>query len=268
MRRHLLHTGEKPLPLLRHIRGREHILFRRNAQQPLNRDLPFGQRPIRLAKPLLDRILPNPPPAAQNLMTIPALVEALQRRDDRVPVLPVLDARADEHLLVVPDHALRVHPPVIKRLNRRGVDAQRQLERREREPVFEASDQVRLHAQAVHLPAPQREGRERDDGQDDQPRAVLFAHARHLRGPVEDRDEVWVEAVGAVGVSALGEGEARAACGCAEALGAEEVSLRAGYGGGLGGVVPEQAEEGVWFRHLRGGCAGRGCGCWRASLWF
>ena len=99
------------------------------------------------------------------------------------------------------------------------------------------------------MPAPQREGGDGDDGQDDEAGAVLFAHARHLRGAVEDRDEVWVQAVGAVGAAALCEGEARAACGCAEALGAEEVSLGAGYGGRLGGVVPEEAEEGVRFRH-------------------
>ena len=92
------------------------------------------------------------------------------------------------------------------------------------------------------MPAPEGESGERDDGEDDQPGAVLFAHARHFSGPVEDGDEVWVEAVRAVGEAALCEGEARGAQGgcarwsCAEALGAEEVSLGAGYGGGGGEV--------------------------------
>jgi hypothetical protein len=58
-----------------------------------------------------------------------------------------------------------------------------------------------------------------------------------------------------VGEAALWEGEARGAqggckwCRCAEALGGEEVFLGAGYGRGLGGVVPEEAEEGVGARH-------------------
>lgn len=86
---------------------------------------------------------------------------------------------------------------------------------------------------------------------------MLFPHARHLRGAVEDGDEVWVETV--VGVRTALDGAAGAERdGCAEtgaeALGgwAEGDTPRRGFERGEGVVAAEEGEEGVGFRH---------CGC-------
>lgn len=94
---------------------------------------------------------------------------------------------------------------------------------------------------------------------------MLFAYACHFCGPVEDRDEVWIQAVGAVGVSSLEEHDVRfgaAGEGCAEAL---RTGGRSGCARECGvclcGILPEEAQERVWFRHGCVDCANaRGCG--------
>jgi hypothetical protein len=99
---------------------------------------------------------------------------------------------------------------------------------------------------------------------------VLFAYACHFCRAVEDRDEVWVEPVGAVCVSALREEDyvgfcaAAAACeGCAETLRAVRRSgCACKCGVCLGGVLPEEAQERVWFRHCWCGLRGRACVEW------
>ena len=83
---------------------------------------------------------------------------------------------------------------------------------------------------------------------------MLFPHAGHLRGAVEDGDEVWVEAV--VGVWAALDGAAGGERdGCAEG-GAETLCGWAeggtpgrGFERGEGVVAAEEGEEGVGFRH-------------------
>jgi hypothetical protein len=76
--------------------------------------------------------------------------------------------------------------------------------------------------------------------------------AHHHRGPVEDRNEGGVEAVGAVSEAPwCGGGEGWSGETLAEALAG---GLGAREGGDVVGVVTaEKGEEGVWFGHF-GGC--------------
>jgi hypothetical protein len=84
---------------------------------------------------------------------------------------------------------------------------------------------------------------------------VLFPYARHFCGPVEDGDEVWVEA-GAVAGVALEESGLDA---CAETLRAWRgvcACFERDVGGILGVVSPEKVQEGVRFRHCCVVCGG------------
>jgi len=84
---------------------------------------------------------------------------------------------------------------------------------------------------------------------------VLLAASHHFRGPVEDRDEVGVQAGAAAYGAALEEEEERGLGwggsvvgeALAEALWAEGWARE--MMGLLGVVSPEEVQEGVWFRH-------------------
>lgn len=261
--RHALDVREEPLALLGHVPGREHVPLGRHPQQALDDDLAVRQRPVLLPEPVLRRVLSDPPPAAQDLALVPLRVLALQRRHHRVPLLPVHHPRAYQHLLIMPQPAPRPHPAVVKVRDRRGIDAQRELERRKREAVLEAGHELRLPAQAPHLPAAQRERGDGDGGEDEQPGAVLLPDARHLGGAVEDRDEGRVEPRVRVRAGPAAHGAPQD-----EQVGAEALAeaLRGGRGAGarrggvLGhvlGVVPtEEVQERIRFRH--GGYGGEG----------
>ena len=105
-------------------------------------------------------------------------------------------------------YSLRIHLSVIKVLDHALIDPQWQFQRRECQAVFKARDELGFPAEALHLPAPQDEGGYGDYGKDYQTRTVLFADSCHFCGSVEDRNEVWVKAVGTVGESSLVEDDA------------------------------------------------------------
>lgn len=92
------------------------------------------------------------------------------------------------------------------------------------------------------MPAAEGEGGQRDDGEDDEAGAVLFAYAGDFRGTVENRDEVGVE--GRVRVTAGAAGDAaedEELCARAEALNCGGPGARgAGWSEGLVRVVPSE----------------------------
>ncbi|KNG45846.1 histone-fold containing protein [Stemphylium lycopersici] len=155
------------------ILGGEKVTLGRNPQQPLNRNLALGQRAMLLAKPMRARLLANPAATRQYLVHIAPRIPAFQGRDNRVALLAIQHARPNQHLLIVSEHAARVHFSVVEIRNRGRVDAQRELQRWEREAVFEAGDEFGFPAQALHLPAPEDEGRHGDYGEDYQPRPAM-----------------------------------------------------------------------------------------------
>jgi hypothetical protein len=116
-------------------------------------------------------------------------------------------------------HTRRIHLSIIEILDGIWVDPQREFQWRERQSIFKSRDQICFPAEPLHLPAPKYEGGYGYDGEDDEAWSVLFACACHLRWPVEDRDEVWVEAGAAAYIALLGaeEEELRVEA-CAEAL--------------------------------------------------
>jgi hypothetical protein len=262
---HLVDVGEEPLAVLGLVLGREHIALRRHPQQPFDCNLTSRQRAILLPEPLLDGILLNPPTTAQDLVLVPLLICPLQRRNNCVPILAIQHPRPNQHLLIMPQHSRRIHTPVLETLDGIRVNPQRQLQGRERQPVLEARNQLRLPPEPLHLPAAEYEGRDGDDGEDDEARPVLLTHARHLDRRVEDRDEVWVEAglaAGAPGEDAL-RGGRRAGALCAEGRGA-----RKRRGAGRGRVAaPEEGGEGVRFRHCRGCACACACGLGIGMPW-
>ena len=107
----------------------------------------------------------------------------------------------------------------------------------------------------MHLPAPEDKRCEGDYREDYQAGPVLLAASHHFRGPVEDRDEVGVQAGAAAYGAALEEEEERGLGwggsvvgeALAEALWAEGWARE--MMGLLGVVSPEEVQEGVWFRH-------------------
>lgn len=168
----------------------------------------------------------------------------------------------------MPQFPLRPHLPVVKVRHRVRVDPQRELQRGKREAVFEPRDELGFPAQALHLPASEEEGGHRDDGEDDEPGAVLFADARHLSGAVEDGDKVWVER-GGRGVRARLDGAAGGAEAEEEEVLAGALGAQGGSGGGVvegsrGEVPPVEREEGVRSGH-GGWCGVRGGG--RTRWW-
>lgn len=88
---------------------------------------------------------------------------ALQRCHDQKSVLAIVQARADQHLLAVVQHARRVDTAVVEVGDGVRVDARRQRQRRLDQPVLQACDQVRLPAQSLHLPGSEREGGDGDE---------------------------------------------------------------------------------------------------------
>lgn len=187
---HLLDIGKVKLPLVGPILRRKHVLLPRLPQQPLDQHLPLRQalRPI----PLPPQLLINPAPIHQNPRFPPRLILALQRRHHQVPIRTIAYARPNQHLLVVAVTPLRPHAAVVKLVHDIGVDARRQWERIPHEAVLELGQEVRLPAQAVHLPCPQREGRHGDDGKDDEAGTVLLAGAHESGRVVEDAVEVGI----------------------------------------------------------------------------
>lgn len=109
----------------------------------------------------------------------------------------------------------------------------RQRQRIPHQPILELGDQVRLPPQTLHLPCAQREGRDGDDGQEDEARAVLaLAAPDDARGLVGDGDEVRVVGglfAGVVAWAGVGEGP----------------SGRAGYGEVSRGTFGEDG----WYAH-------------------
>lgn len=146
MLRHLLDIRKKPLVLLRIIHRRKHVPLRRLPQQPLNHHLPLRQRARALPKPLRLRLRINPPPRTQNLRLIPLLIRPLQRRNNLIPILPLQHPWSNQHLLIMPQHALRIYLPIIEVRNRSRVNPHGELQRRERQSVFKPRYQVRLPA--------------------------------------------------------------------------------------------------------------------------
>ena len=100
---------------------------------------------------------------------------------------------------------------------------------------------------------------------------MLLADACHLRGPIEDGDEVWVETVVRVGTALDGAPGAEEEDVCAEA-GAEALRVgswseggpRGGFEGRSGEVAAEEGEEGVGFRHR----CGLGAVCLDMRVWW
>lgn len=160
---HLIHVWEIPHAPPRLVIRRERVLLPRLPQQPLHCHLTPRQR-RRVPVPVRLLGLRNPPSIHQNRRaSFPLLVRPLERRDDEEAVLAVVEARADQHLLAMVEHARGVDAAVVEVGDGGRVDARRQRQRRLDQPVLEARDQVGLPAQALDLPCPEGEGGDGDE---------------------------------------------------------------------------------------------------------
>lgn len=183
---HLLDVREVEHPPVGPVLGRKHVLLPGLAQQSLDGDSPRGQAVG--AGALVAVRLADPAPVDED----GGAGVALERRDDHVAVLAVAHAGPDEHLLVVAEGAGRADTAVVEVVDGRGVDGRREREGVADEAVLQLGDEVRLPPEALDLPRPEGEGRDGDEGEEDDARAVAFAGADDLRRRVEDGCEAGV----------------------------------------------------------------------------
>ena len=149
---HLLDVRKVELFLARVVVGRKDILFPRLPQKPLHGH--HASRQSLLSRRLFFKRFIYPAPIHQHCgsLSLP-----FQRRNDKISIIPIMQSRSYQHLLIVAEAASSVDTAIIEIFDRIGVYLWRKREGISDQAVFKSSDHFRFPFQPEDLPCAERE---------------------------------------------------------------------------------------------------------------